>query len=80
MTQQEKLNLIVELSIPSILAQLSSIIMFFIDMAMVGHLRCAAGCLYRTGGILHLGILWIDRCLFNGIFRTGSPCYWCQRL
>ena len=38
MTQQEKLNLIVELSIPSILAQLSSIIMFFIDMAMVGHL------------------------------------------
>ena len=38
MTQAEKLNLIVELSIPSILAQLSSIIMFFIDMAMVGHL------------------------------------------
>ena len=31
MTQAEKLNLIVELSIPSILAQLSSIIMFFID-------------------------------------------------
>ena len=38
MSQREKLNLIVELSIPSILAQLSSIIMFFIDMAMVGHL------------------------------------------
>lgn len=38
MTQREKLNLIIELSVPSILAQLSSIIMFFIDMAMVGHL------------------------------------------
>ena len=38
MTQREKLNLIVELSIPSILAQLSNIVMFFIDYAMVGHL------------------------------------------
>ena len=38
MTQREKLMLIIQLSIPSILAQLSSIIMFFIDYAMVGHL------------------------------------------
>ena len=38
MTRQEKLNLIIQLSIPSILAQLSTIIMFFIDAAMVGHL------------------------------------------
>ena len=38
MTGDEKLRLIVQLSIPSILAQLSTIIMFFIDAAMVGHL------------------------------------------
>lgn len=34
----EKLNLIVQLSIPSILAQITSVMMFFIDAAMVGHL------------------------------------------
>lgn len=38
MTNNEKLRLIVHLSIPSILAQLSSILMFFIDAAMVGQL------------------------------------------
>ena len=38
MTQREKLSLIVQLSIPSILAQLSTILMFFIDASMVGHL------------------------------------------
>ena len=38
MTREEKLRLIVQLSIPSILAQLSATVMFFIDYAMVGHL------------------------------------------
>jgi len=38
MTQQEKLRLIVSLSIPSILAQISATVMFFIDASMVGHL------------------------------------------
>ena len=38
MTQGEKLNLIIQLSIPSILAQISTVLMFFIDAAMVGHL------------------------------------------
>lgn len=31
MTRREKLNLIIQLSIPSMLAQLSTIVMFFID-------------------------------------------------
>ena len=34
----DKLNLIVGLSIPSILAQITSVLMFFIDASMVGHL------------------------------------------
>ena len=42
MTQGEKLRLIVSLSIPSILAQISATVMFFIDAAMVGHLGARA--------------------------------------
>lgn len=42
MTGREKLNLIIELSIPSMLAQITTVIMFFIDAAMVGHLGAAA--------------------------------------
>ena len=38
MTRNEKIKLIVQLSIPSILAQISATVMFFIDYAMVGHL------------------------------------------
>ena len=38
MTRQEKLRLIVQLSIPGILAQISFTVMFFIDQSMVGHL------------------------------------------
>lgn len=38
LTTSEKLSLIVSLSIPSILAQISATVMFFIDYAMVGHL------------------------------------------
>lgn len=42
MTQGEKLKLIISLSVPSILAQLSATVMFFIDAAMVGHLGARA--------------------------------------
>ena len=38
MSRKEKLNLIIELSIPSILAQITTVMMFFIDASMVGHL------------------------------------------
>jgi len=42
MTQREKLRLIVSLSVPSILAQISATVMFFIDASMVGHLGAKA--------------------------------------
>ena len=42
MSRQEKLQLIVQLSIPSILAQISATVMFFIDASMVGHLGAQA--------------------------------------
>jgi len=38
LTRMDKLGLIVSLSLPSMLAQISSVLMFFIDAAMVGHL------------------------------------------
>ena len=42
MVRSEKLNLIVGLSIPSMLAQISTVLMFFIDASMVGHLGAEA--------------------------------------
>ena len=42
LTLRDKLSLIVGLSVPSILAQMTSVLMFFIDAAMVGHLGAEA--------------------------------------
>ena len=42
MTTGEKLNLIVQLSIPSILAQVTTVLMFYIDASMVGSLGAEA--------------------------------------
>ena len=56
MTQGEKLRLIVSLSIPSILAQISATVMFFIDASMVGHLgakaTAAIGLVETTGWLM----------------------------
>ncbi len=56
MTQGEKLRLIVSLSVPSILAQISATVMFFIDASMVGHLgaraTAAIGVVETTGWLM----------------------------
>lgn len=39
---RDKLRLIIDLSVPSMLAQITTVLMFFIDAAMVGHLGAAA--------------------------------------
>ena len=56
MTQREKLWLIISLSIPSILAQISATVMFFIDASMVGHLgakaSAAIGLVETTGWLM----------------------------
>ena len=55
-TQGEKLRLIISLSIPSILAQISATVMFFIDASMVGHLGAKAsasiGLVETTGWLM----------------------------
>ena len=56
MSQREKLWLIASLSIPSILAQISATVMFFIDASMVGHLgakaSAAIGLVETTGWLM----------------------------
>lgn len=42
LSRTDKLRLIVDLSIPSVLAQITSVLMFYIDAAMVGHLGAKA--------------------------------------
>ena len=59
MNGRERLELIVRLSVPSILAQLSVIIMFYIDVSMVGSLGAAASAtigLVETTGWLFGGL------------------------
>lgn len=64
MTRSEKLRLIVSMSIPSMLAQLSSVLMFFIDAAMVGSLgeRQAAS----------IGLVESTTWLFGGLLSAAS--------
>ncbi len=64
MTRGEKLRLIVQMSIPSMLAQLSSVLMFFIDAAMVGSLgeRQAAS----------IGLVESTTWLFGGLLSAAS--------
>jgi len=56
MNGRERLWLIVSLSIPSILAQISATVMFFIDASMVGHLgakaSAAIGLVETTGWLM----------------------------
>ena len=56
MNRREKLSLIFQLSIPSILAQISATVMFFIDASMVGHLgakaSAAIGLVETTGWLM----------------------------
>ncbi len=56
MSRRERLWLIVSLSIPSILAQISATVMFFIDASMVGHLgakaSAAIGLVETTGWLM----------------------------
>lgn len=59
MTDADKLRLIVQLSIPSILSQLSSILMFYIDASMVGSLGAKASAA--------IGLVESTTWLFGGI-------------
>ena len=64
MTQQEKLSLIIGLSIPSILAQVTNVLMFYIDAAMVGKLGAEASA--------SIGLVESATWLFGGLCSAMS--------
>ena len=64
MTGHDKLNLIFQLSLPSILAQVTSVMMFFIDQAMVGRLGAQAAA--------SIGLVESTTWLFGGLAGAVS--------
>ena len=64
LTTADKMNLIVSLSIPSILAQITSVLMFFIDASMVGHLG--------AGPSASIGLVESTTWLFGSITSAAS--------
>ncbi len=64
LTEREKLGLIVNLSVPSILAQISSTLMFFIDASMVGSLGANASA--------SVGIVETSTWLFTSLTSAAS--------
>ena len=64
MSGSQKLNLIVQLSVPSILAQLTTIMMFYIDASMVGSLGAEASA--------SIGIVESTTWLFGGLTGTAA--------
>ena len=64
MTWSERLDLIVRLSIPSILAQLSVIVMLYIDASMVGSLGANASA--------SIGLVSTTRWLFSGVCTAAA--------
>lgn len=64
MTDRQKLSLIVQLSIPSILAQLSSTLMFYIDASMVGSLGAEASAA--------IGLVESTTWLFGGLTSAAA--------
>ena len=80
MSGSQKLNLIVQLSIPSILAQLTTIMMFYIDASMVGLARCQGFGVNRHCGVHNVAF----RRTYVGrrarLFGAGGPLHRGQRL
>ena len=64
MTDGDKLRLIMQLSIPSILSQVSSILMSYIDAAMVGSLGAKASAA--------IGLVQSTTWLFGGLLSAAA--------
>ena len=64
MSRRERLDLIVRLSIPSILAQLSVIVMLYIDASMVGSLGADASA--------SIGLVSTTTWLFSGLCSAAA--------
>lgn len=67
MTLRQQLRLTIELSVPAIIAQLSSIIMQYIDAAMVGRIGAEASA--------SIGLVSTTTWLFWGCVRLPLPAF-----
>ena len=75
MSTREQIHLILQLSLPAIMAQLSHIVMQYIDAAMVGHLGASASA--------SIGLMASSTWLFNGMCQatvTGFTVQAAQRI
>ena len=70
MTLRQQLCLTVELSVPAIIAQLSSIIMQYIDAAMVGRIGAKASA--------SIGLVSTTTWLFWGLCTAAAGCIGCR--
>ena len=70
LTRNEMLSLIVGLSIPSILAQVTNVLMFYIDAAMVGKLGAAAS---ASIGLVE-SATWLFGGLCSAVSLGVAPC------
>lgn len=72
MTLGQQLCLTAYLSVPAIMAQVSSIVMQYIDASMVGRLGANASCFHRAGINYDWLVLGIVCCGSDGLFRAGG--------
>ena len=72
MSWRQRLELIVRLSVPSMLAQLSSIVMLYIDASMVGSLGAEASA--------SIGLVSTTTWLFNGVCAAAATAFSVARL
>ena len=79
MAMGEKLNLIVQLSIPSILAQVTSVMMFYIDASMVGSLGAEASASIGLVVACDMAFWFVSSSCRDGLFCTSGSFYWCKR-
>ena len=70
MTLRQQLRLTVGLSVPAIIAQLSSIIMQYIDAAMVGRIGAKASA--------SIGLVSTTTWLFWGLCKAAAGCIGCR--
>ena len=72
LTASEQTSLVIRLSVPAVLAEISTILMEYIDAAMVGHLGGAGVRGGERGDAHALALLGHGGRGLHGVFRAGG--------
>ena len=78
MSRNEKFNLIIQLSIPSILAQVTTVLMFYIDAGMVGSLGAEPSAAIGLVEPATWSYLLFSECRDDGFLCTSGSFHWCE--